>query len=120
MPSEKYSLLLSSDMLTNGSTAIEWASVPASPATGSGRVFQYQPAASAASTTAAAITRLLPAAAPSTLMPAGVTSNTHASTSAIGKPSMMTNVISRGAHSGRLSCGATVEATWISSQPTTR
>jgi len=64
--------------------------------------------------------RLLPTGAASIRTPSGVASKIHASTSATGKPSSSTKVIRRGAQSGRLSCGATVETTWISSHATTR
>ena len=64
--------------------------------------------------------RLLPTGALSSRMPSGVTSTIHATTSAIGKPSSTSSVTSRGAQSGRPSCGATVAPTCTTSHATTR
>jgi hypothetical protein len=87
--------------------------------TGAGRVFQYQPTASVARIAATAIMRFVPTGALSSLMPSGVTSRVREH-QRDRKTEQDDERDGRGAHSGRLSCGATVEATWISSQPTTR
>jgi hypothetical protein len=53
-------------------------------------------------------------------MPSGVTSKIQASTSASGKPRITSSVTMRAVHSGRFRFGATVLATSITTQPTTR
>ncbi|HRA38495.1 MAG TPA: hypothetical protein PLC02_12445 [Pseudomonadota bacterium] len=63
---------------------------------------------------------MLPVLRASTLTPSGVTSNTHAMTTATGKPTISSSVTSRGTHSGSCNCGATVATIWISSHATTR
>jgi len=86
-------------LVTNGSTAIEpWSATIGTDTLADARagaaalrklvwVPKYQPSASTTRTIAAAKNRLLPCLHGSSVTPSGVTSNTHAKTSATGNPS---------------------------------
>ena len=108
MPSEKYSFSGSPDMLTNGSTATARRSSVAS-------LVMFS--AGAASVRAAAGS--WPASGVR-WMPAGSTSNTHASATASTNPSATRTVTSVTLQSGTLRLGSTVEAISITAQPATR
>jgi len=79
-----------------------------------------QPMAAANNSAATPNTRLLPLGARSSFSPPGVSSISHASTTATGSPSNASKVIRRGTQSGKPNCGATVAPTWIASHATTR
>src|SRR5207249_882379 len=131
MPSEKYSLPLSSLRLENARTATDLAVVGAAVVGGvvglvRKRLKASRPtAATATATMNVANFRGLQvgrAASGATFSvrfnPSGVSSNAHAITSAIGKPSATSTTSVCTTHSGARNVGNTVELIWTTSQPT--
>jgi hypothetical protein len=72
------------------------------------------------SSAAAANTRLLPLAERSRATPSGVESNTHAKTTASGKPNKAISIKTRNAHGGASNAGKPIDAACTTSQATTR
>ena len=84
------------------------------------RPSKNQPTAATASAAAMAYIQALPAGLVSRTTPSGVVSNTHAITSAIGKPSISTRMKTRSAQGGASKAGKPMLAPCTTSQATTR
>ena len=117
IPSEKYSFSGSPDIFAKGNTAIDRAPLVI---LACGQSHTYQPMMTVPRIPTMMKNALSFFDPDSVLMPAGVTSNTHASTSASGKPRRKMKVTKRGTQSGRFSCGARISAIWINTHATSR